>query len=75
MPADMQAVFQKMSDDMGLWHGRMVATHQDLSALFVARAVEQYLKLDGSFAFVMPNAALDRGYYKGFRVGQYADPG
>jgi hypothetical protein len=51
-----------------------VATHQDLSALFVPRAVEQYLKNDGSFAFVLPNAALDRGYYKGFRSGQYADP-
>ena len=74
MPADMQAVFHQMSDDMGLWHGRTVATHQDLSALFVARAVQQYLKLEGSFAFVMPNAALDRGYYKGFRSGRYPDP-
>ena len=74
MPGDMQRVFQQMSASRGLWHGRSVATHQDLSALFVARAVEQYLKNDGSFAFVLPNAALDRGYYKGFRSGQYADP-
>lgn len=74
MPGDMQRVFQQMSDDRGLWHGRGVATHQDLSALFVARAVEQYLKTGGSFAFVLPNAALDRGYYKGFRTGTYADP-
>ena len=74
MPGDMQGAFQQMSSARGLWHGRSVATHQDLSALFVPRAVEQYLKNDGSFAFVLPNAALDRGYYKGFRSGQYADP-
>ena len=74
MPGDMQKIFQKMSIARGLWHGKSVATHQDLSALFVARAVEQYLKYEGSFAFVLPNAALDRGYYKGFRSGQYADP-
>jgi hypothetical protein len=75
MPQDMQEVFQQMSATRGLWHGQTMATHQDLSALFVARVVEQYLKVDGSFAFVMPNAALDRGYYKGFRNGKYADPG
>jgi SAM-dependent methyltransferase len=73
MPADMQTAFHQMSEDMGLWHGKTVATHQDLSALFVARAVQQYLHVDGSFAFVMPNAALDRGYFKGFRSGQYSD--
>jgi len=74
MPPDMQEVFRDMSDSMGLWHGRTVATHQDLSGLFVARAVQQYLKIGASFGFVMPNAALDRGYYKGFRSGRYADP-
>jgi len=74
MPADMQQVFRKMSEAMGLWHGKTVATHQDLSGLFVARAVQQYLKIDGSFGFVMPNAALDRGYFKGFRSGKYPDP-
>ena len=74
MPADMQDVFRKMSDDMGLWHGKTVAPTQDLSALFVARAVQHYLMVDGSFAFVMPNAALDRGYFAGFRSGNYPDP-
>jgi hypothetical protein len=74
MPPDMQAVFSRMSDAMGLWHGKTVAPSQDLSGLFVTRAVQQYLKVDGSFAFVMPNAALDRGYYKGFRSGRYPDP-
>lgn len=74
MPPDMQNAFQEMSDAMGLWHGKTVAPHQDLSGLFVARAVEQYLKIGGTFGFVMPNAALDRGYFKGFRSGRYPDP-
>jgi SAM-dependent methyltransferase len=74
MPTDMQDVFHKMSEDMGLWHGKTVAPSQDLSGLFVGRAAQQYLKVNGSFAFVMPNAALDRGYFKGFRSGRYPDP-
>ncbi|MGW3363676.1 N-6 DNA methylase [Streptosporangium canum] len=73
MPRDMQDVFRKMSEDRGLWHGKSVATHQDLSGLFVARTIQQYLKIDGSFAFVLPNAALDRGYFSGFRSGKYSD--
>jgi hypothetical protein len=73
MPEDMQIAFREMSDTRQLWHGREVATHQDLSALFVARATQQYLTDGGSFAFVMPNAVLDRGYYAGFRAGNYPD--
>ncbi len=74
MPADMQKIFRDMSTAMSLWHGKTVAPHQDLSSLFVARAVQKYLRVDGTFAFVMPNAALDRGYFKGFRSGLYPDP-
>lgn len=73
MPEDMQTAFREMSETRQLWHGREVATHQDLSALFVARATQQYLTDGGSFAFVMPNAVLDRGYYAGFRAGNYPD--
>ncbi|QYC44288.1 putative type I restriction enzymeP M protein [Nonomuraea coxensis DSM 45129] len=73
MPTDMQEVFRKMSEARGLWHGKSVATQQDLSGLFVARAIQQYLKIGGSFAFVLPNAALDRGYFAGFRSGKYSD--
>jgi SAM-dependent methyltransferase len=74
MPRDMQERFKKLSRDRGLWHGSEVATHQDLSGLFVARAIQQYLKAGGAFAFVMPNAVLDRGYFAGFRSGWYEDP-
>lgn len=73
MSEDMQIAFREMSETRRLWHGREVATHQDLSALFVARTAQQYLTDGGSFAFVMPNAVLDRGYYAGFRAGNYPD--
>ncbi|WP_220090467.1 N-6 DNA methylase [Micromonospora noduli] len=73
MPRDMQTRFKELSHGRGLWHGREFATHQDLSALFVARTVQQYLRDDGSFAFVLPNSVLDRDYFEGFRSGWYED--
>ena len=74
MPRDLQERFREMSESRGLWHGAKVATHQDLSGLFVARAIQLYLKGDGRFAFVMPNASLDRAQFQGFRTGAYPDP-
>ncbi len=71
MPSDMQETFRDMSTARGLWHGAKVATHQDLSGLFVARAVQLYLKDDGHLAFVMPNAVIDRKQFEGFRAGAY----
>jgi len=71
MTEAMQKAFRDYSEDRGLWHGAKVATHQDLSGLFVVRAVERYLKIGGSFAFVMPNAAVDRGQFRGLRTGTY----
>jgi len=75
MPGAMQADFRQMSEARRLWHGQKVATHQDLSALFVVRSLQLYLKPDGAFAFVMPSGVLDRGQYKGFREAIYDDPG
>lgn len=72
MPAGMKVDFRAMSTDRGFWAGAAVATHQDLSALFVARAVEQYLRPGGAFAFVMPLAVLSRNQYAGFRTAQWA---
>jgi SAM-dependent methyltransferase len=74
MPADMQVLFKELSKSRGLWHGGGVATHQDLSGLFTSRAIQQYLRVGGTFAFILPNAVLDRGYFKGFRTGFYGDP-
>lgn len=72
MPEDMQQTFREMSEQRGLWAGAENATHQDLSALFVSRAVELYLAPGGRFGFVMPNAVVDRDHYAGFRTGHYA---
>jgi SAM-dependent methyltransferase len=74
MTPEMQASFRQMSEERGLWAGASVATHQDLSGLFLIRAVEQYLKPSGQFAFVMPFAALSRRQFAGFRTGRYASP-
>jgi len=71
MPSAMQTAFKQLSEERELWHGKESATHQDLSGLFVVRAIEQYLAADGRFAFIMPNAVLDRPYFKGFRSGYY----
>ena len=74
MTEAMQEAFRAYSEERGLWHGAKVATHQDLSGLFLVRAVERYLRIGGRFAFVMPNAAVDRGQFKGLRTGSYKRP-
>ena len=54
MTEDMQRQFKAFSQARNLWHGAKVATQQDLVGLFLARAVEKYLKDEGTFAFVTP---------------------
>lgn len=71
MPEDLQTSFRVMEQERGLWAGAENATHQDLSALFVVRAVELYLRNEGRFGLVMPNAVVDRDHYAGFRRGSY----
>lgn len=73
MTSEMQAAFRAMSGERGLWQGAEVATHQDLSALFIARCVELYLRNEGQFGMVVPNALLDRGQYAGFRDGSLGE--
>lgn len=75
MPDVLQKRYQALAKPRGLWAGGKVATHQDLSDLFVARVVEQYLKPGGRFAFVMPFAVLSRRQYAGFRSGDWASQG
>jgi hypothetical protein len=74
MPGEMQNKFREMSESRHLWHGAKAATQQDLSGLFIARVIELYLRTEGRFAFVMPNAALDRAQFAGFRTGDYSHP-
>lgn len=71
MSAEMQELFRDMSESRDLWHGATVATHQDLSGLFIARTIELYLRPGGRFAMVLPNAAIDRAQFAGFRTGYY----
>jgi SAM-dependent methyltransferase len=75
MPELIQGRYERLAKPRGLWLGGKNATHQDLSDLFVARAVEQYLRPDGRFAFVMPYAVLSRRQYAGFRSGNFASQG
>jgi SAM-dependent methyltransferase len=74
MTAEMQASFRQLSEERGLWAGASVATHQDLSGLFLVRAVELYLKPGGKFSLVMPLAALTRRQFAALRTGSYAPP-
>ncbi|WP_308437276.1 N-6 DNA methylase [Streptomyces flavofungini] len=72
MTEPQKKVFRSMSAERNLWVGRNVATHQDLSALFVVRCVERYLRSNGRFGFVMPLGTLDRSQYIGFRRGRFS---
>jgi hypothetical protein len=56
---------------MNLWVGGVLATQQDISALFWARSVERYLKPGGTVAFVLAYAALNRPAFAGLRRGNY----
>jgi hypothetical protein len=73
MTGDMQEVFRAMSERRGLWAGAEMAPIQDLSGLFVVRVCELYLRDGGSFGLVLPNTAIDREHYAGFRTGRYGD--
>jgi SAM-dependent methyltransferase len=73
MTPEMQDRFRAMSERRDMWAGAQMAPHQDLSGLFVVRACELYLRKGGHFAMVLPNAAVDREHYAGFRSGRYVD--
>lgn len=74
MPPEMQQRFKQETQERGMWAGAKVATHQDLSAYFVARTAELYLEPGGGFGFVMPYAVLSRLAYEGFRTGDLHTP-
>lgn len=73
MPATVGRAFRALAEQRGLWVGGREATHQDLSALFVARSVEQYLTHYGRFGFVTPRSVLTGGSYEGFRRARWTD--
>lgn len=71
MPVELQESFRRLASSRGLWPAARLVTKQDLSGLFAVRAIEQYLKLGGNFAFVMPRSSLDRPTYAAFRTGSW----
>ncbi len=56
---------------LNLWVGGVLATQQDISALFWARCAERYLTAGGVIAFVLPYAALNRPAFGGLRRGDF----
>ena len=72
MTPQMQDRFKKLARERGLWMGGSFAPQQDLSALFIARCVELYLKTQGHFGFVMPRAVLESESHETFRRGVFA---
>lgn len=72
MTDSMQQKFKEASELRGLWEGGKVSTHQDLVGFFIVRAVEQYLKSGGTFAFVVPLAVFSRRQFAGFRSGKWS---
>ena len=74
MPASLQEIYRQRASETNLWLGgaKGRSTQQDLSAYFVARAIDLYLRPGGNFAFVMPRAVLSRQTYAGFRAANYS---
>jgi SAM-dependent methyltransferase len=71
LSAEMKPRLRDACQAVGLWVGGVLATQQDLSALFWARAAERYLRPGGTIAFVLPYAALNRPAFAGLRRGVF----
>ena len=71
LSAPMQARMKAACQDLNLWVGGVLATQQDLCALFTVRAVQRYLKPGGRVAFVLPYAVLNRPVFAGLRRGDH----
>ncbi|WP_100514876.1 N-6 DNA methylase [Mycobacteroides abscessus] len=75
MTASMQGRYRALAKPRNLMTGPLGASARDLSTLFVARAIELYLRKGGSFAFVMPHGILTRKPHTGFRSGDWRGDG
>ncbi|MFK4799185.1 N-6 DNA methylase [Streptomyces sp. MPA0124] len=71
MTPEMQQAFKARATGYGIWTGGNNATQMDLSAMFVVRTCELYLRKGGYYAFVMPRSVLSREQYSGFRKGTW----
>ena len=66
-----QKRFMEEMKASGLWGGLSSVSGYDLSAYFFARAVQLYMRREGTIAFVMPFAAMTRKPYALFRTGAF----
>ncbi len=73
LSAPMQRRMKEASQRANLWVGGVLATQQDLCALFTVRAAQWYLKPGGTIAFVLPYAVLNRPAFAGLRRGDHRD--
>ena len=71
MSVDLQKRFKELAKGLGVYVGGKLATQNDLSALFTARAATLYLRGSGRLAFVLPLAALTRGQFEHLRSGSF----
>lgn len=71
MSADLQKRFKELAKAEKVYVGGKLATQNDLSALFIIRAAQLYLRSGGRLAFVLEMAALTRGQYERLRTGVF----
>src|SRR5262249_51129306 len=71
LSAEIKPRLREACRQMNLWLGGVLATQQDISALFWARGAERYLSPGGAIAFVLPYAALNRPAFGGIRRGNF----
>jgi hypothetical protein len=71
LSAEMKMRLRDACQRMNLWVGGVLATQQDMSALFWARGAERYLRSGGTIAFVLPYAAVNRPAFGGLRRGDF----
>ncbi len=71
LSAEMKPRLRSACRQMNLWVGGVLATQQDMSALFWARGAERYLRPNGTIAFVLPFAAINRPAFAGLRRGDF----
>jgi SAM-dependent methyltransferase len=71
LSAEMKPRLREACRQMSLWVGGVLATQQDMSALFWARGAERYLTQGGTIAFVLPYSAINRPAFGGLRSGNF----
>ena len=71
LSVEMKTNLREACQAMNLWVGGVLATQQDICALFWARGAARYLKPGGAIGFVLPYAALNRPAFGGMRAGEF----